>query len=533
LAARLLLSCGAFALALFIIGAGRKGAAAAEAGLYGTFVFSFLSTVVFAAGFGRVRRPDRFVALQLASDVLVVSALVLFTGGTASIFSFLFLPVTVYGALLFSGRGAYFGACGASLGYLAALVGAGAPLIYPWAVLSAVLLLVAALSRLLARELEVAGQALHRSRKDLGNLRHLHERTVESLTSGLFTTDAEGRVSSMNGEAERITGFSRHELLGEELAKEIPAFRLDESHRAMEEDGRGRRMRVLYRTREGEEKHLGMAHSILRDAEGEPRGAVWIFQDVTQVVAMEHELRQSERLAAAGQLSAHLAHEIRNPLAAISGSIQMLRAGNSDPGEDDRLMGIALREIERLDQLLGDFLAYARPSRTAPSAVRVDRIIDDVMQLFASRDGEAIELSSECDPDLWVLADPAQLHQVLWNLMLNAAAAMEEGGGRLTVGARRVFGDAPQGTVEKDRNDDEKEGWVELTVSDTGVGIAGDALERLFDPFFTSRPNGSGLGLATVHRIVEAHGGRVRVESRVGVGTHFRVRLPAGEGEPR
>ncbi len=523
-----------------MIGAGRKGAEIAEVGLYGTLAFGFLSTVVFAAALRQVKRPRHFVGWQLTSDVLIVSGLVLFTGGTASIFGFLFLPVTVYGALFNPGRGAYFGAGGASAGYLAALVGAemaglrevfhlglpGPALFYPWALMSAVLVLVAALSRLLGRELEAAGQALHRSRKDLGDLRQLHERTVESLTSGLITVDVEGRVSSVNGEAERITGFAREELLGELLVDSLPLF----ERRARAESGR--RIRVPYRDRAGRERHLGMAHSTLRDADGDPRGAVWIFQDVTDVVAMEHDLRQNERLAAAGELSAHMAHEIRNPLAAISGSIEMLRSGEHDADASDRLMGIAIREIERLDHLLTEFLAYARPSTTMPTAVPVADVLADVAELFRSSGDAGIELRIECEASLRALADRAQLHQVLWNLTLNAAAAMEKGGGVLAIEGTRVREDPPQGDCDPDRHSEEKGTWVEIRVSDTGVGIPTEALERVFDPFFTSRPGGSGLGLATVHRIVEAHGGRVRVESEVGVGTRFTVRLPEGEGEP-
>jgi two-component system sensor histidine kinase PilS (NtrC family) len=232
-----------------------------------------------------------------------------------------------------------------------------------------------------------------------------------------------------------------------------------------------------------------------------------------------------------------MAHEIRNPLAAIAGWMEMLQGGLSESAADaerHRLMDIVLREVERLDRLIADFLVYARPAPAHPTPVALQPVIQEVLGMFAtSPAGEGVEARIAIPAGTGVLADPRQLRQLLWNLVLNAAQAMPEGG-LLEVVARPRIG-KPQGLLATDRNE-AVDGWtekespeVEISVSDTGVGIEADVLERIFDPFFTTKRGGSGLGLATVHRVAEGNGGSVRAESRVGQGTCFHIRLPAAE----
>jgi two-component system sensor histidine kinase PilS (NtrC family) len=254
-----------------------------------------------------------------------------------------------------------------------------------------------------------------------------------------------------------------------------------------------------------------------------------IFQDVSDVVRMEAELRRSERLAATGQLAANMAHEIRNPLAAISGSLEMLRdepARGVDGGQRRRLFDIALREVERLDHLIADFLEYARPAAAEPAPVLVGPVVEDVVKMFEASRPAGVALSMAVPADCTVLADSRQLRQALWNLVLNAAQAMPAGGS-IRVEARRLA-EPPQGVDPQRRNArDEEARCVEIAIADTGVGIPPEVLERVFEPFFTTKRAGSGLGLPTVHRIVENHGGSLALESRTGAGTTVRVRLPA------
>jgi two-component system sensor histidine kinase PilS (NtrC family) len=545
-AARLALAIGALAVAGVFIGVGRQGAEAAETALYGVLAAGFLWTAVFAAALPFVRRPARLGALQLFADVALVTALVHFSGGADSFFGFLYLPITLYGAILFERRGAYGSAVLASAGYGLALWTAevtgtralfggalpGTPLSALWVVHTAALLLEALLGTALARELRITGERLEESASDLQRLRDLHERTVESLTSGLLTTDLDGRVTSFNPEAERITGRAARDALGLDVEQVLPGAR--EAVLVPRRPGARTRARMVFRDGSGQERRLGLSGSVLRSAEGEPGGWVVIFQDVTDVVRMEADLRRSERLAATGQLAANMAHEIRNPLAAISGSLEMLRARADRPSggpERQRLMEIALREIERLDHLIADFLEFARPAAGEPAPLPLAPAVEELAKMFEAVRPPGVALRLDVPRDCAVLADPRQLRQVLWNLLLNAAQALPEGG-EIRIVARPVT-DAPQDGATRRRNaSDEGEQSVEVAISDTGVGMPPEVLERAFEPFFTTKRSGSGLGLPTVHRVVENHGGSLSLESRRGEGTTVRVRLPAAEVRP-
>jgi len=286
------------------------------------------------------------------------------------------------------------------------------------------------------------------------------------------------------------------------------------------------RARIQLEGPSGERRHLGIAVSILRGEGGEPGGYVAIFQDVTDVVKMEQELRRSSRLAGVGELAASIAHEIRNPLAAISGSVELLRSGEGEDGA--RLMDIVLREIGRLDALIRDFLQYARPAPPKLEAVALAGLFEDVVRMLEPSLPPGVRLEREADPGAAALADPTQLRQVLWNLVRNALEALD-GPGVVRLSASRVAGPPQAGPADGRKRGAEGPGSVEIVVADTGRGIALADLERIFDPFYTTKPEGTGLGLPTVHRIVESHGGALSVESQTGVGTRFRVRLPAAE----
>ncbi len=538
--ARLVLGVVLLGVALAVIGVGEEGRDAAERGLYATVTCTFVGTLLFVALHGRVRRVARFGAAQLATDVALVTALVHFSGGGESIFVFLYLAISVYGAILFGRPGAYGAASLGALAYGALLLARHHGLLATygpppppgpvqfalWGIHAGAFLLVALLASALSRELDRAGRALDERTRDLAALRRLHARTVECLTSGLLTVDSAGRVTSLNPEAARITGWEATRALGRELEEVIPgALELVERTLPGEEAGGRMRAQLRLHNRRGEDLHLGLSGSILRDEEGAPDGHVVIFQDVTRLVDMERELRRRDRLAVAGRLAASLAHEIRNPLAAISGSLQVLERSAEAGGDPEapRLMGIVLRETERLDRLIADFLQYARPAppRTAP--VRLAELVGEVLEVFEPSRPPSLKLRVDIPDDLSIVADAAQLRQLLWNLLRNAVDAMP-GGGELAVEA---FAAMPQEARGDGRNDPgEGSAWAEIRVHDTGVGISDDVVDRIFEPFFTSKPQGTGLGLATVHRIVEDHGGHLSVESVPGRGTTFRIRWP-------
>jgi two-component system sensor histidine kinase PilS (NtrC family) len=391
-----------------------------------------------------------------------------------------------------------------------------------WFVHASALVGAAALSGFLSRELVRTGVALAERTQDLAHLRTLHQRTVESLKSGLLTTDLEGRVTSFNQEAQRITGLSRTQALGRQLEEVLPGVRALRS-RSGEHVGRAR---MEFAGPGGRALHLGVGAYVLRDVSGAADGEVVIFQDVTEVVAMERDLRRSERLAAVGELSASIAHEIRNPLAAISGSIQVLQKGG---GEAPRLMSIVLREVDRLDRLIGDFLQFARPGEPRIEWVGLADLVDEVLEMFEASRPANVTVESDLHAGLGVQADPGQLRQVLWNLLLNASQAMPDGG-IVKIEAKLGRGRSSQDGASADRMDEEKAVWAEVAVMDQGVGIPQEIVDRVFDPFFTTKTGGTGLGLAIVHRVIAEHHGVVRVgRGRAGFTTAIRLSLPRAE----
>ncbi len=511
-----------------------------ERGLYATLIAAFAASIAFAVWhhqIGASARVTGFTAWQVGTDVAVVTALVHFSGGSESIFSFLYVPVAVYAALLGGRLAAYAASACAGLAYgllfLAYRAGFGG-LVDPnpqpeplslvlWGVHVGALLLVALLSSALVAERDRADRALDERTRDLHSLRRLHQHIVESLTSGLLTVDREGRVTSFNPEAERILGMNAAGAIGSTLDEVLPGARELVSARGYGRDPERVRRRLEVRSPSGRILHIGLSISLLRASESGSSGHVLIFQDLTEVVEMERALRRQERMAAIGELSARLAHEIRNPLAAISGSIEMLDAIPADTEDRDRLKQIVLRETERLNGLITDFLQYARPAPPVLQSVLVEEVVREVGEMLEAVRPAAVEVRVDVEPGLRVRADEGQLRQVLWNLCRNALEAMPDGGCLRLLGCRR----STQGPEGEGRNKSSER--VRIAVSDTGIGIPDEALEHIFDPFFTTRKDGTGLGLATVHRIVEASEGKLAVSSTPGVGTRFEVELPGAE----
>jgi two-component system sensor histidine kinase PilS (NtrC family) len=541
MAARLALAIGGLAIGITLDAIGRETPATQWPGFYVAVALCFVATLVYRPFVGRIERLSGFAAINVATDLALVSALVLFSGGKDSVFTFLYVAVGLYAGVLFPGAGAL--ACAAAggfayagvlllghRGWLGPALGSEAfpVLITSWAVHASALLGAAGLSGFLSRELLRTGTALAERTQDLEQLRTLHQRTVESLKSGLLTTDLEGRVTSFNQEAQRITGLSRSQALGRDLEEVLPGVRaLRSGARATET---GARARMQFAGPGGRLLHLGIGAYVLRDASSAAEGQVVIFQDVTDVVAMERELRRSERLAAVGELSASIAHEIRNPLAAISGSIQVMQSnGPARAVESRRLMEIVMREVDRLDRLIGDFLSFARPGEPQIELVPLAELVNEVLEMFEASRPANVAVECSLHEGLGVHADPGQLRQVLWNLLVNAAQAMPDGGA-VRIATRPTPRRAPQDDGTAGRMDEEKPVWAEITVMDQGVGIPRELVDRVFDPFFTTKAGGTGLGLAIVHRVIAEHRGVVRVEDGVGAfRTAIRLSVPRGE----
>ena len=464
---------------------------------------------------------------QFLVDVLLVSWLVWITGAVRSPYTALYIVVISVaswfigprGALIASiGSAAAFNAC--SLLLLNGVVPASngpteeslASVIQSMGLADVSFLVVGLLAAKLAERQLHSDVQLAAATRSLADLRALHERIVESIRSGLITTDLTGRIYAFNAAAEEITGYEADDV----RSKNAAMFFGDMTRQiavSMEAAAAGKvspRFEVDSLTQSGFMLHLGFSIAPLFLESGETSGLVITFQDLTDVRVMEETARRQDRLAAVGRLAASIAHEIRNPLAAMRGSIQMLRSELTDNSDHGQLMEIILRESDRLNKIVTDYLNYARPRPAEMSEVDVSALIRETLKLLRNSpeisDGHTLKEDLPDGP-LMVKGDAEQLKQICWNVARNAMQAMPDGG-EFFVHAERTNADR-----------------VHITFKDSGCGMSPEQVERLFEPF-TSTTGGTGLGLSIVYQIIRDHSGTINVRSRQGKGTVISVELP-------
>lgn len=467
--------------------------------LFGVIGGTYVASIAFALLLRARRAISPLAWAQIVLDVALAASVVVLTGGLESIFLFMYVLGIVNAAILLYRRGALV-ALGLSLAVhltttldSSAAGGVRSPV---WLHATA-FALTAALASYLAEQLRRTGERLEESESDLEAITALHEAIVQSMTSGLLTLDAGDRVTFLNRAGAHLTGLALGEVRGTNVARWFDVFRSDVAR------GEGD-----FTTRGGKVLRLGYSSFPLRGSRGDVLGTAVIFQDLTELRAMEERVARSERLADLGGVAAGLAHEIRNPLASLTGALDLLRHQPDLRDEDQRLMEIALREAARLEQLLGHFLEFARPAPPRRVPCDLAPVVAETLDvLMHDRSGSKLTIEralaaapAECDP--------GQVKQIVWNLVRNAAEATGEGPGRVLVSTGKDGGTA----------------W--LAVEDDGPGIPAEDRSRVFLPFFTTKPEGTGLGLATVHRIVDAHGGTILVEAGSRGGARFVVHLP-------
>jgi two-component system sensor histidine kinase PilS (NtrC family) len=494
-------------------------------------------TALYAALLRFVERHRWLVDVQLACDAVLVSALVHLTGGVTSYFSTLYTLPIIAASTIQSRRG------GMMVGFLSSVMYSGvvAAQYQDYFLTPAVSVLagaeslpaartalftvglnvfgftaVALLSGYLAEGLQRAGEELEEASNQLADLQAFSEYAINSLASGLMTTDRAGRVLTFNRAGESITGLLASVAAGR-TAQDVLQLppQVTGLFGPSEERPPLPRLEYAFTKPDGRTIELGISTATLMTPRGET-GFVFTFQDVTEARRQEREARIQQRLAAVGEMAAGIAHEIRNPLASMSGSIQILRQELPLTEEQAQLMDIVLRESERLNETIKSFLAYARPQRVAAARLDVRTVITDTATLLQNspelNDGHRIEVTVP-DTAVWCMADEAQIRQIVWNLATNGLRAMPDGGD-LTLSASG--GAAGAGGL----------GEVLIAVRDEGVGIAPDELDGILQPFRGGFARGTGLGLSIVHRIVSDYGGELLVTSQPGEGTTVTVRLP-------
>ncbi len=505
---------------------------------FGTFAMTVLGGAAACLALPLAERRGvslgRIAWFQFGLDAVLITGIVTASGGPRSVFIPLYVLLVVASCFVLSGRGGLVIAGICSLLYVLPVLGrtivpmlkVGAPSentaleILTVFMNAGVLLAVAVVTGALAERYHELQQHMEDQRKHLSDLQAFRDLIFESVGSGLVGVDPNGRVTAFNRAAESITGVSTVDALDQPWEAIFGSgVDLAEATRAVAEGSEpAPRYEFRLRRRDGQEVPVGISFWSLRSGAGDVAGLIGVCQDLSSIKQMEQRMRQADRLAAVGRLSANMAHEIRNPLASISGAVEALARDLPPDHTRGQLVEIVLRESARLNQIVGDFLEYARPAPMAPIEINMAEILDEVLLLIEHRALPAnLKVSREYGEALPVRADPQRLRQAVWNLCLNAVQAMPDGG-ELRVGAHSLR---------------ERGGHLQISITDTGQGIAETDLPHIFEPFFSTKPEGSGIGLALVYRVVEEHGGSIEVRSRVGEGTTFFLALPSPAGASR
>lgn len=503
-------------------------------------IFYFL-TIFYGIAFHRGVSSPPFALLQISVDLLLISGIVLVTGGVESLFSIAYFLVIMGASILFHRWGGFLAAGASTLLYCVAIWAPFSPAIgalvdfegiYPTLaradvgyriVLNAFgFFLVAGLSTYLAESLRRTGEELNIKSSHLAELEARSEKILQNISSGLVTSDLGGKITYINRAGERISGQERGTVPGRHL---LDLFQFKDDWNPFDDlsavEGLPFRVEGWMKGRPGEQ-YLGMTFSLLRDEADHISGLICSFQDLTRIRKMEDQVRRSDRLAVVGELAAGMAHEIRNPLASLSGSIQLLAEELVLQDTSRELMDIVKGEVSRLNAIITDFLRFASPRPLRLKETDLLEMLGETAKLLQqSGDGGCrVEIAAEEGEDHRAEVDPTLMKQVFWNFSRNAIEAMEEGG-TLTMAIEEAPVEHEGGVVI---------GHLKISFTDNGVGIPEEEIERVFTPFHSTKEHGTGLGLAIVFKIVEAHRGRIEVESRVGTGTTFSVHLPVRQG---
>ena len=511
--------------------------------LYLVTGFTYGLTILWVALARFIRSRQLHIFLQMIGDLAIETMIVYFTGGLDSPFAFLYVISIVTAATMLYRRGAMLVASASvifygglvDLMYLGFLRFPAAGLFTPvqWSPVRMYINMAtnfagfyaaALLTSWLSEQLRRAAAELTARRADLDKLRAINENVIASITSGLITLDRATTITFVNYSACHILGLDERDILGQSIVE--VGFFDDLEWRIAAHELKATRLskgETLIRHSGGSMRIIGYAATPLETLDGEPFGITIIFQDLTERKRLERQLQLRDRMAAVGELSAGIAHEIRNPLAAIAGSVQVLGKGTNLSEPDRRLVSIVLKESERLDRTITDFLKFVRPMQPAFEPFNLAEGLEETLDLLRNSPEvtDAHQIHLELDARRAVVdADPNQIRQVFWNLARNAIQAMPEGG-RLSV-----------------RGDAERNHYC-IIFRDDGIGMSEEQRDMMFSPFHTSRSSGTGLGMAISYRIVEEHGGTITVEPARPSGTIVTIRLPYqramvrydGEGE--
>ncbi|UCD36328.1 MAG: PAS domain S-box protein [Nitrospiraceae bacterium] len=483
----------------------------------------YFLTVIYALALRRIKTDHQFALfayVQIVGDTVAEAVLIYLTGGIESMFSLMF-PLSILSAgIILNRRACYIVATVSSALYgllinfqyhgivdiKTALSHTDRDFLYTIFAHITAFYLVAFLSGYLSEKLHRATQSLEERDTVLSDLKAFSRYIIESMPSGIFTTDLNKRIISFNTAARDITQLSHADVAGKTPEEIFPFLGT----------ARGTAERVEGEFLQGGKIcTIGMRLSKLKDSSGKPIGMIGVFQDLTELKAMEAEVKRKEKWAFIGELSASIAHELRNPLASLKGSVEMLRERRVSEEHAEQLMSIALSEMDRLNGIITDFLLYAKPQELSREPFDLNQSLKDVIMLLERSEskGEHVRIATHLEGSFMMTGDSRKIQQVFWNLGVNALDAVSAGG-VIDVVTRKGGGTA------------------EVIFRDNGRGIDPADIDKVFYPFFTTRERGTGLGLSIAQKIIEDHGGKIVVESGgPGTGAAFRVFLPARGGQ--
>lgn len=477
--------------------------------------------------------PVFFAYIQLLGDIIIETALIFYTGGIRSPFSFTYIITIISSSIVLSRRSSLIMATLSSLTYSALIIlqFIGFLPIPSYYISSEFQLnvsylshtlfanifafyLIALLSGHLAELQRKAGQELQSKAGDIAQLQAFNANILQSMSSGLIVTDLSGYLRLMNRAAVRILNLPYHEREQKQWNQFFQPLQLELFIQQLEKETRDSLRTESLIQKNGQKIFLGITISILKNTLGEAEGIITNFQDLTELKKMEEQVKRAEMLASIGQMSAGMAHELRNPLASIKGLVQFLHDELPLDEEHKRLMKIILKESDRLNMIITDFLTYANPKPPKIEKCCLTDLVQETITLLRNSQeykhhiNIIIDFPSYLPP---LEADPDQLKQVFWNLAINACQAMPHGG-TLNV---RIPHDSP------DLKD-----YLVIEFADTGIGITQEVIQNLFNPFYTTKEKGMGLGLSIAYRIIEKHNGKIEVISAPDEGSNFRIYLP-------
>ncbi|MDO9515900.1 MAG: ATP-binding protein [Syntrophales bacterium] len=498
--------------------------------IYIIIATTYLLSIVYVFLLKSIKNIPINVYIQSSFDILLVTVLVYVTGGIESVYSTLYPLIIIYSVLFLGKKGGLFvaSASGILYGLLVdfEFYGVIHPLYsgaYQYTLEAGAVFLricthivsfyiVALLASFLVEREKKTKTLLSDKESAFDQLDILHQSIIESVGSGIITVDLGGRIKTFNRAAEVITGITPYNAMGRSVADIFPGFS-EVIDREKEGNAASSGRFEIALSVNGGDATLGFSIYPLIDPEGNGIGRIFIFQDLTSVKEMEREIEKNRKLALMGEMSAILAHELRSPLASISGSTKLLMEGLKLKGSDRKLMEIILMGKDQMENLVRNFLLFARPDKRNLATIDVGDIVPEIIEAVRFSPGwnGNVEIVKNLCEHNDVYGNGTEIWQALWNIVLNALQAMPDGG-VLTIETRL--------DVDKDNRE-----VLEISVSDTGCGIEKKQMSKVHEPFYTTKEKGTGLGLAIVGRIVESHGGTFRIESELGKGARCTVVL--------